>query len=239
MFRDLVFHGKSVMGRERGENQDRLVAATLPDAALLAVADGMGGPEGGGLASEEAVLFLTSRIEGMINDPRALGQLLRDAGDDISAMASKTNLPGMGTTLTVAVLAHRRAVWAHAGDSRLYLLRAGKLDQISTDHRFIQDLIDSGDVPLEEVKRHPLRNVLDQCLGCPGLAPDCGAFALRFGDLVILTSDGVHDHVDSETLRDLLRADSDLSEIADSLIASALSAGSCDDLSVVLCRVAG
>jgi len=63
-------------------------------------------------------------------------------------------------------------------------------------------------------------------------------FALQFGDLIILTSDGIHDHVDRDALRDLLQAESDLSEIADSIITAALSAGSGDDLSVVLCRVA-
>lgn len=238
MSRSFTIHGRSATGRKRTENQDRFRAVARAGVAVLAIADGMGGAEGGSLAAEEAVAFLDGRIGEGPSGPQALVRLVREAGNRIAVLASQAGLEGMGTTMTVAVLAGAQAVWAHAGDSRLYLLRAGELRQITKDHRFLQELVDAGDISLEDLKRHPLRNVLDQCLGCPGLAPDCGVFALQFGDLIILTSDGVHDHVDSETLHNLLQSESDLSEIADSIITAALSMGSCDDLSVVLCRVA-
>ena len=238
MSRRFTIHGSSATGRKRKENQDRFRAVIRAGVAVLAIADGMGGAECGSLAAEEAVAFLDGKIGEGPSGPHTLARLVTEAGDRIAVLASQAGLEGMGTTMTAAVLAGAQAVWAHAGDSRLYLLRAGELRQITKDHRFLQELVDAGDVSLEDLKSNPLRNVLDQCLGCPGLAPDCGVFALQFGDLIILTSDGIHDHVDRDALRDLLQAESDLSEIADSIITAALSAGSGDDLSVVLCRVA-
>lgn len=227
----------SAIGKARLENQDRILITSLDTSVLLTVADGMGGMAGGALASETAVRFLESRIDGAVADAEGFARILRDAGIKIQAISQDSALEGMGTTLTGVALGAVHAVWAHSGDSRLYLLRRGGLTQISRDHRFLQDLIDSGDMSPEELARHPLRNVLDQCVGCPGFAPDYGSFDLEEGDLVILTTDGIHDHVSGEKMLFLFQNDLDLPGIANALVAEALSAGSRDDLSVVLCRV--
>lgn len=205
---------------------------------MLVVADGMGGNSGGGLAAETAIDVLDSRIGNERVDAQALAGLVLQAGEAVTAQAaSNADLEGMGTTLLVVVVRDGQVFWAHAGDSRLYRLGGGALTQVTRDHRFLQDLLDSGDVTLAELPRHPLRSVLDQCVGCPGLEPDCGGFPVSDGDLLVLTTDGVHDHVDQGRMLRILNSEHDLAEMAQRLISEAVEGGSTDDLSVVLCRI--
>jgi protein phosphatase len=235
------FSGKSASGLRRPDNQDRILTKKLAGGEiLLAVADGMGGAAGGGLAAEIAVQFLDNGLRWDSLQSAILADALRAAGKKIASVSqANASLDGMGTTLTVVVVENGKACWAHVGDSRLYHFSAGGLTQVSRDHRFLQDLLDCGDVTLEELPHHPLRNVLDQCLGCSAMHPDSGSFRVTAGDLLLLTSDGVHDHVLRERMIELLRSPLSLEEIADTLIAEAKQAGSTDDLSAVLGRVTG
>lgn len=223
----------------RPDNQDRILTRTLAGGGtLLALADGMGGAAAGGLAAQIAVNSLERGLNGGALQAGMLAEALRAAGQEIvSVSRTDASLDGMGTTLTVVAVENGKACWAHAGDSRLYHFGADGLTQISRDHRFLQDLIDCGDVTPEELPRHPLRNVLDQCLGCPAMRPDSGVFAVNPGDLLLLTSDGVHDHVLTKRMIELLSSPSSLEEMADALITEARQAGSTDDLSAVLYRV--
>lgn len=91
-----------------------------------------------------------------------------------ASLRKRKSLMGLGTTLTAAVVRGAQAFWAHAGDSRLYHAGRDDLVQVSRDHRFVQELIDSGELTRQEASRHPLRNYLDQCLGSP---PGCGPTA--------------------------------------------------------------
>ena len=235
------FSAKSAAGLRRPDNQDRTLTRRLGGGgALLALADGMGGAAAGGLAAEIAVHFLESGLNGEALQAGMLAEALRAAGQEIASISqADASLEGMGTTLTVVAVENGKACWAHVGDSRLHHFGAGGLTQVSRDHRFLQDLIDCGDVTAEELPRHPLRNVLDQCLGCPVMHPDSGTFAVSPGDLLLLTSDGVHDHVLPKRMIELLSSPLSLEEMADAFIAEARQAGSTDDLSAVLCRVVG
>lgn len=204
---------------------------------MLAIADGMGGAAAGGYAAETAMSFLKKNLNGEGLEPEAMAEVLKKAGVQVFALAAKDHkLYGMGTTLTVVCIDQDAAKWAHVGDSRLYLLRRGRLTQISRDHRFLQDLIDAGDITAAEALNHPLRNYLDQCVGSPDVQPDCGSFTLENGDILILTTDGVHDHISRPRFVSLLDSGESLSEIADHLTKEALSAGSLDDRSIVLGR---
>jgi len=225
----------------RPDNQDRILTRELAGGGvLLAVADGMGGAAAGGLAAEIAVQYLVNALNGEVLHAGILAEALRAAGQEIASVArTEASLEGMGTTLTVVAVGEGKAYWAHAGDSRLHHFGAGVLTQVSRDHRFLQDLIDSGDVTPAELPRHPLRNVLDQCLGCPVMRPDSGSLAVSPGDLLLLTSDGVHDHVLRERLLELFRSPLSLEEMTDALIGEARQAGSTDDVSAVLCRILG
>jgi protein phosphatase len=230
-------HGASVTGTRHADNQDRYLARAAGHGAVLAVADGMGGLAGGALAAQTAIDLVRARVDVAAVTPEALREIIVEAGERIAARAdADPALEGMGTTLVVAVAAGERAVWAHAGDSRLYHLSRGVLAQVTRDHRFLQDLVDSGDVLPEELSRHPLRNVLDQCVGCPGLRPDCGELSMRDGDLLVLTTDGLHDHVGPAMLQEVLTSSPDLGFVSAELMAAARRAGSTDDVSLVIFR---
>ena len=233
------FFAKSAVGLRHPDNQDRVWTRELADGGvLLALADGMGGAAAGGLAAEVAIQFLENALNGEALQASILVEALKAAGQEIVSLShADESLAGMGTTLTVVAVGYGKACWAHVGDSRLQHLSAGGLTQISRDHRFLQDLLDCGEVTPEELPHHPLRNVLDQCLGCPVMHPDSGSFAVAPGDLLLLTSDGVHDHVPPERMIRLLSSPSSLEEMADALIAEARQAGSTDDLSAVLYRI--
>jgi PPM family protein phosphatase len=232
-------YGKSHIGKTHSENQDRFLANTLKEGkAMLAIADGMGGAAAGGLAAETVMRFLETHTNGACLDPETLALIVEKAGEQIiSLSAMDSDLQGMGTTLTAVYIDQDVANWAHVGDSRLYMLRGGMLTQISRDHRFLQDLVDAGDMTPAETLVHPLRNYLDQCVGSPDVQPDFGSFPLEKGDVLLLTTDGVHDHVAPPRLLSLLNSGQGLSEIADIMITDAINAGSMDDMSIVLGRV--
>jgi len=232
-------YGMSHIGNHRRENQDRfLVREINQDHILLAIADGMGGEAAGGLASDIAICNMERIDSQMPARPEDLSVLLQDAGERIIVITSQNeDLVGMGTTLTTVLTMKSMAIWAHVGDSRLYHLSNGNLRQITKDHNFVWELIESGEITWEEALKHPLRHVLDQCLGSPDMEPDFGSLKLEKGDMLILTTDGLHASISFELMHSVLNSSLDLEEMAEILINKALDNGSRDNLSIVLARV--
>ncbi len=231
--------GISHMGNHRRENQDRYLVKKIDrEHVLLAIADGMGGEAAGGLASDIAISIM-ERIDNPVPArPEDLSVILRDAGDRIIVITSQNeNLIGMGTTLTTVLTMNSMAIWAHVGDSRLYHLSNGNLRQITKDHSFVRELIESGEITPEEALKHPLRHVLDQCLGSPDMEPDWGSFKLGKGDMLILTTDGLHACVSFELMQSVLESSLGLEEMAEILINKAMENGNRDNLSIILARV--
>jgi protein phosphatase len=222
-------------GYKRSRNEDRYLARPLDKGALLAVADGMGGETGGDTAAQ-AVVDTLQRHADDASRPAELDlcAALQAAGREIAdRVREDPGLEGMGTTATVVLVAGGRARWCHVGDSRLYLYRAGSLEQITTDHTFVQELLDDGTLTQEEAASHPLRNVLDQCVGCAALDPDNGSFPLQDGDRLLLCSDGLTRHVTEQEIASLL-AGEDPREIGERLVRGALNAGGKDNVTVAV-----
>lgn len=231
-------HGQTHVGLVRIENQDRF-AILWPalSRVLLAIADGMGGEVGGGVAADML-------METVLGDGHAipftflgLSSLLLSANERIQARAmADKSLRHMGTTGLLVGVSEETASWAHVGDSRLYLLRDGRLSQVTRDHSFLQDLLDSGDVLPEEVHGHPFRHVLDQCVGCPACLPQKGSFRLQAGDRLLLCTDGVHDELSDTDLAEALTEGSP-EQATDRLIALALEHGGRDNATVVVAKI--
>ena len=138
-------------------------------------------------------------------DQAMLGRLIMAAHKSVIEYALRhPALDGMGTTLTAAVVGQDSVFWAHVGDSRLYLMHNGVLTQLTTDHRFLSSMIADGDITAEQAKEHPLRNLLDQCLGCSSIMPETGYTDLAPGSMLLLCSDGLYEDVSYETLTAIL-----------------------------------
>ncbi|MCZ7566173.1 MAG: serine/threonine-protein phosphatase [Burkholderiales bacterium] len=182
----------------RERDQDRCVHHVAHEAMLLAVADGMGGYFGGELAAEIAVgSLLHSFLEAAkpkVADPGAfLDRAISHAHVAIGAYARVRALPEVPRTVLVAcVVQDGHAWWSHVGDSRLYLLRDGRIAARTRDHTIVQDLVDAGRIAEETAARHPQSKRVLQSLGGPVTpVPGPGANArLQRDDILLLCSDG-------------------------------------------------
>jgi serine/threonine protein phosphatase PrpC len=183
----------------RPYNQDRLGTDRTGEALLMAVADGMGGYAGGELAAQAAIDSVSTAFRAQarprLADPEAF--LARAISDAHLAIVQRGIKAGLGeaprTTLVACVVQAGYAYWSFIGDSRLYLIREGRVAARTRDHSMIQQLVDAGRVREEAVAAHPERNKLLRCLGGQTLPrPEAPASArLARGDIVLLCSDGL------------------------------------------------
>ncbi|MGV8979253.1 MAG: Stp1/IreP family PP2C-type Ser/Thr phosphatase [Cellulomonas sp.] len=235
----LRYAARSDVGLVRANNQDSAYAGPH----LLVVADGMGGHAGGDVASSVAIAALAP-LDGESHGPDdALDELeraLEAARDEIVARTeAEPDLAGMGTTVTAILRAGNKLAMVHLGDSRGYLLRDGVLAQVTTDHTFVQHLVNTGKITPEEAEHHPQRSVVMRVLGDfdPDVAPDLSVREARPGDRWLLCSDGLSGFVSADTIADTLRDVQDVDACADRLVQLALRAGGGDNVTVVVADV--
>ena len=249
----LVMRGLSHRGRVRDENEDRI--ATQPDRGLAILADGMGGHQAGEVASRMAVDIIAGyfgdrpeRAGGKHRAATASGQLVAIA--DAIQMANsaiyqaahtRPDYRGMGSTVVVAMFDHNRLYLGHVGDSRLYRLRSGSLEQLTEDHSIVQELINRGLYTPQEARESLGKNLLTRALGVePGVEADTAAVAVRRGDLYLLCSDGLTDVVGDAQIAEILQAASgDVNTAAQRLVDRANAKGGPDNISVILAAYYG
>jgi protein phosphatase len=236
-------------GQLRPHNEDALGAD--PASGLFVLADGLGGYNAGEIASTMAVSTLLSqlpavhqraRVDGQAFDPR---QVLRDALISMNVAISRAAMnssayEGMATTIVLCWLLGRTLWVAHAGDSRLYRLRGGELEQLTRDHSFSQELLDAGMVTEEEARHLPSKNLVTRALGAsPEVEPEINDFNVRAGDLLLLCSDGLTEMVSDRDIETQLEtAGDDIESAAARLVDLANEAGGRDNISVLLVRIA-
>lgn len=235
----LRYAARSDVGLVRSNNQDSAYAGPH----LLMVADGMGGHAGGDVASSVAVAAFAPLDGESHGSDDALDQLetaLADAREEI-IQRSETDpeLSGMGTTVLAILRAGNKLAMVHLGDSRGYLMRDGVLSQVTTDHTFVQHLVDIGRITPEEAEVHPQRSVVMRVLGDfdPDVAPDLSVREARPGDRWLLCSDGLSGFVSADTIEETLATIDDVDSCADRLVQLALRAGGGDNITVVLADV--
>jgi PPM family protein phosphatase len=241
----MVFQGSSAAlshtGKVRANNQDSGFAGSN----LFVVADGMGGHAGGDVASSIAIEHLEPLDVGYdapADAEHALQQaIVQTAADIIETVHDRPELSGMGTTVSALVMVDDYAVIAHIGDSRIYLFRDDDLTQITTDHTFVQRLVDSGRITPEEARYHPRRSVLMRVLGDMDAHPEVDTFIMptRPGDRWLLCSDGLSGVVDDIHTGKTLGQGLPPGRTADLLLKHALDAGAPDNVTIVLVDVGG
>ena len=262
-------HGITDRGLVREKNEDQFVIAEIrrvlrirhsslpqPDALmgeglgqLFVVADGMGGHQGGEYASALAV----ASVENIVLN--TIGWLFRLKGEGIlgefqealratdrwviEAAQRQPELKGMGTTLTVAYVTGNVLYLAHVGDSRCYLYRNGKLEQLTRDHTFVAALVKEGVIAPEAAAQHTMRNVITNAVGGDrkGVEPEVHKHLLSPGDLLLLCSDGLTEMVPDEDIAELLRTGpSGPEDLCGVLVGTANARGGTDNITVVVAR---
>ncbi|MGH2597237.1 MAG: Stp1/IreP family PP2C-type Ser/Thr phosphatase [Actinomycetota bacterium] len=217
------------IGRVRERNEDSF----LVEPPLYAVADGMGGHRGGGVASELAL----EKVEELFHDGRSsLGEMVHAANRAVfeRSMADR-KVMGMGTTLTAATIDDEGVHLAHVGDSRAYLLRAGAFRQLTDDHTLVNRMVKAGEITREEAEVHPHRNVVTRSIGTePEVEVDQDDVPVIDGDRFLLCSDGLTGTVAEPQIQAILEATPQPQDAADRLIKAANRAGGIDNITVVV-----
>lgn len=227
------------IGFVREKNEDRYLIKELTDGSLLlAVADGMGGEVAGDYAAELIIKKIGHRQPHPLKNDWQLSQLVKEADRSVyNEVKNNSALAGMGSTVTCALLRNDLLIWAHVGDSRLFVQRNQELIQLTKDQNMAQFLLDEGEITAEEARHHPFQNQLDQCVGCGECNPDRGHLEIESEKLVMLTTDGLHSEVPAETISSLLAIPTDIETKAESLIKAALDAGGKDNITVLIAEL--
>lgn len=229
----------SHVGKIRASNQDSGSVGNH----LYVVADGMGGHAGGDVASALTIRHLVSLDHPYDSVEAAREELYRgilQAGKELTrAVAEHPELTGMGTTVSSMVRVGNTVVIAHIGDSRIYRLRDGVLEQITSDHTFVQRLVDSGRITPEEAAVHPRRSVLMRVLGDVDVEPEIDTHVIDTapGDRWLLCSDGLSGYVSEREIAEILLANDDPEEACDKLVATSLSEGAPDNVTAVIVHI--
>ena len=225
------------IGLVRASNQDALLLQP-GKYGLYGVADGMGGHKAGDIASLMAV-SLTRRF---LSDLKPTREHLRRGIEEANLMIYeeqlyRSDLSGMGTTLTVIWEDKKRVLLGHVGDSRAYLLRGGALRQVSQDHSMVAELVRDGLLTPEEARRHPYRNIITRALGTDEWVDvDVSEIDKCAGDIYLICSDGLSEYVLEEQMQKILLSRG-LEEAADLMLNLALEGGGRDNISLVIAEV--
>ena len=232
---------KSAVGLVRSGNED----SAMTSRAVVAVADGMGGHAAGEVASRIAITTLAKESEIFTQDGIDI-----DSADDIysstissidaiiAAFADENpELAGMGTTLSALFLRGNAVAALHVGDSRIYRLRGNSLEQLSTDHTVIQELLSQGTITEADVATHPQRSVLTQVLMGDGRnEPSLSIFEVKAGDRFILCSDGLNSVLSDKEIKSIAKGKARGAAV-DALVDAAYINGAPDNVTVIVADV--
>jgi len=245
--------GLTDTGQVRDHNEDCI--GLRPELGLLVLADGMGGLKAGEVASAMAVEVITAELEAELEDittadhdeatgyaleSLAVGRAVTKANASIFGVAqSQPQCAGMGTTLVVGLFYDNRLTVAHVGDSRMYRLRGGELEQVTSDHSLVQELVDRGFYTPEEARTAANKNIVTRALGIGGdVNFDMQEEVALLGDIYLLCSDGLNDMIDDEQIRTILVENrGNLDAAVKQLVDAANTEGGRDNVSVLMARV--
>jgi len=233
------------IGRVRSENQDSVFAKKIDEnSALLIVADGMGGHNGGKTASSSAIDTIAQNIlEGYhpsLSDEDA-EELLRcsiaSANESIyEAAFVNEDLRGMGTTVVVALVVDGMMYTANVGDSRLYVYSSKKLKQITKDHSYVESLVSKGLISKDEAKTHPQKNIITRAIGLDSFVDiDIFKTSVSKNDVIFMCTDGLYGFVTEKEIIRILKGD--IEKASQELVSLANDNGGRDNISVITVKI--
>jgi protein phosphatase len=223
-------------GRRRLRNEDNYVVAP----PLFAVADGMGGAQAGEVASRLAASALEAGDSNGLEGLERLDALIQEANRRIYDRASTDpSASGMGTTMTVALVEGMTVAIGHVGDSRAYLVRDERMEQLTEDHSLVNELLKTGKLSEEEAHVHPQRSVITRAVGTdPDVDVDGFTIEAEEDDVFLICSDGLTDMVEDEEILELVHGHrDDLDKAVKALVAAANRGGGEDNITAVAFRI--
>jgi serine/threonine protein phosphatase PrpC len=224
-------------GRKRRRNEDAYVC----EPPLFAIADGMGGAQAGEVASRLAAAALKESGAKTLGGEERISDLIQEANRRVYDRSSTDpNTSGMGTTITVALVENGNVAFGHVGDSRAYLIRDGRMEQVTEDHSLVNELLKSGKLSREEAETHPQRSVITRALGTdPDVDADTFTIEAQSGDVFLLCSDGLTDMVGEREILELVELNrQDIDAALKSLVKAANRNGGEDNITVVAFDIA-
>lgn len=232
--RGIRYNATTHVGRVRKVNEDSVLS--LPDQGVWVVSDGMGGHAAGDFASQTVVEAIA-----MLPPDQPPGELMRavrgailTAHRLIQEEASRRDGATIGATVVALILTDGHFVALWAGDSRLYRLRDGKIEMLSTDHSLVAELVLSGQLSWDEAERHPQSNAITRAVGVGSdLEVDKVRGEVRSGDRYLLCSDGLNKYADMATLQRIL-GETPIETVTDKLLSLALAGGGADNISIIV-----
>ena len=240
----------TLLGNYRENNEDAIDVKQFPDLTICLVADGMGGQQAGEIASKQAIDALPRELKKDLassSDTEQTKQIIRRSIVHTNAVimdmaALDRDLTNMGTTVVATVWRKGSDVMyvASVGDSRAYLLRGSKIEQLTVDHSIAQALVEAKTISAAEARVHRYRNVLWKYLGSKevGEGPEIKALSIQSGDVFLLCTDGLSGVVPDQQLQSFVQENPDVQSCAEGLGQLALDSGSRDNVSCIVVEVA-
>lgn len=233
------------MVRETNEDSYNIIAGYTEVPVSFIIADGMGGHNSGEIASKMAVDYISNNILQIPENfdfhnqiAETLKKFIKEANDYIyKASKEQESNYGMGTTLVAALAYQRKLYIGHVGDSRAYVLRNEGMQQLTTDHSYIEELIRSGTLTREEAENHPKKNVITRALGCAEeIEIDTYVADIKDDDIFILCTDGLTNMLHEEEIASIVRETDDPEAACTELVGRANSKGGEDNITVVVIK---
>lgn len=233
---------KTDVGKAREMNQDYYsIPSSESDLQLYILADGMGGYNGGEIASrlaaETTKNYIQNNFKKIEHDKEAILKLLKDAMEYANMVVYEEskkdeNLQGMGTTLDVCFIYNSKIYIGHVGDSRIYLIKKDIARKITKDHSYVQQLVEDKKITREEAEHHPKKNMLLKALGCTSyVEPDIRARNLEKDDILLMCSDGLTNMVEESKIYEVVRENKE--KAPEILVNLANNAGGYDNITVI------
>ena len=241
----VIAYAKSDIGRAREMNQDAYyISESSSDVKLYLLADGMGGYNGGEVASNLAIKCAKSYIENNFKetpkDKDSLVQLVASSMEYANMIVYEKSkedkeFEGMGTTLEVCLIYNNKAYIGHVGDSRIYRIRKDFIRKLTQDHSYVQTLVKDGTITKEEAEKHPKKNMLMKALGCNAFVePDVSVKGFLRDDILLISSDGLTNMVKQEDIFKIAKGNIEKAPIR--LVDLANENGGLDNITVVIIK---
>ena len=238
-------YAKSDKGNVRETNEDYFyISNSLDQIQLFLLADGMGGYNGGEIASQLAIQTAKNYIENNFKDIekdrdsiiQLLGSSMEYANMVVYEKAKENpELQGMGTTLEICLIYNNKAYIGHVGDSRIYRVRKQFIRKLTQDHSYVQKLVKEGTITKEQAEHHPQKNMLMKALGCNAFVePDVMVKGFLKDDILIMCSDGLSNMVDQQTIYEM--ASKNIEHATKDLVQLAKDRGGYDNITVVIIK---